>query len=118
MYKRQVWDWEYSGADRPVGLDAYHWYYQQARIVEGAGVVAALDAACLHGAHHLDSLGVGRETDPVIAAAHVLELAARSVNASRLGAPGAERLLDDLPALCEALVARSRRCLLYTSRCV
>ena len=104
-----VWDWEYSGADRPVGLDAYHWYYQQARIVEGAGLVAALDAACLHGARHLDSLGVGRETDPVIAAAHVLELAARSVNASRLGAPGAERLLDDLPALCEALVARSRR---------
>lgn len=104
-----VWDWEYSGADRPVGLDAYHWYYQQARIVERSGVVAALDEARMRGARHLDALGVKSETEPVIAAAHVLELAARAVNAARMGAPGAERGLGDLSALCAVLGARADR---------
>ena len=104
-----VWDWEFSGADRPVGLDAYHWYYQQARIVKRAGVVAALDASRRLGARHLDALGVAADTEPVIAAAHALELVARVLNSVRLGAPQAERTLDDLPALCAVLAARAER---------
>lgn len=104
-----VWDWEYSGAARPVGLDAYHWHYQQARIVRGDGVVAALETSRRRGSRHLDALGIDGDSEPVIAAAHVLELAARSVNAARLGAPGATRTLGDLPALCAVLVARSER---------
>lgn len=102
-----VWDWEYSGADRPVGLDAYHWYYQQSRIVDGVDVATALAISRQRVAQHLDSMGVAADTEHVLACAHVLELAARPLNAARLRAPGWERAVSDLPVLCDALVARS-----------
>lgn len=99
-----VWDWEYSGERRPVGLDAYHWHYQQSRIVDSAGVVEALRRSRILGAKSLDSMGVGADTKQVLASAHVLELAARSIEAAMLGAPGFESSLADLDSLCDELM--------------
>ena len=103
-----VWDWEYSGERRPVGLDTYHWHYQQSHIVDGATVPEALTRSRILGAQSLDSSGQRADTEQVLACAHVLELAARSLEAAVLGAPGHEAALDDLAPLCDELVARAR----------
>ena len=99
-----VWDWEYSGADRPVGLDAYHWHYQQLHVTGSVDVARALQRSRILGAQSLDSLGVGADTGQGVACAHVLELAARLIDAARAGAPGHLEALGDLPVLCDELV--------------
>jgi hypothetical protein len=40
-----AWDWEYSEADAPVGLDEVHGAYQQARVVEGQPIAGSLAVA-------------------------------------------------------------------------
>jgi hypothetical protein len=40
-----AWDWEYSEHGAPVGLDEVHGAYQQAHVVDGRGIAAALEAA-------------------------------------------------------------------------
>ncbi|MEZ5382690.1 MAG: hypothetical protein R2754_12980 [Microthrixaceae bacterium] len=102
-----VWDWEYSGPRRPMWLDAVHWHYQRARIVEGADLPEALAASRIRSAQLLDSLGVGADGNRVLATAHALELTLRSLDAVASAAPGVQQAAAELSTLMDWAVSRA-----------
>jgi hypothetical protein len=120
-----AWDWEYSEAGAPVGLDEVHGAYQQARVVEGQPIVHALGVA-RRAAHRLvdagtspgspaalrDQAGTARAPSPFPSAAwladlHVAMLLTRDLELERLaGVVPAHR--SELEAAAEVALGASR----------
>lgn len=74
-----AWDWEYSGADVPVGFDLLHWHYQQA-LSSGdlPRAVKAVDDAT----DGLASQGVARSAHRLVASLYLLEIFVRAAKNS------------------------------------
>ena len=72
-----VWDWEWSLASAPVGLDALQWLFQVALNLRHAEPAVAVDLALAAAGPVLPRLGVQAETARPLLALHLIEVILR-----------------------------------------
>ncbi|MCC6224807.1 MAG: hypothetical protein IT195_00195 [Microthrixaceae bacterium] len=80
-----VWDWEYSAAGVPVGLDILHFHFQYAYVEKGTDARGSFAYATRSAATDLARIGLGRSEREAAALCHRLELLRREVWAASLG---------------------------------
>jgi hypothetical protein len=81
-----AWDWEFAASDVPLGLDAVHFAFQRAFVMERRGLVASFDRARVAAVPVLESLGVLGAAAELTLAIHRAELALRFLEARAEGA--------------------------------
>jgi hypothetical protein len=99
----QVWDWEHTRGDVPLGLDLLHWFFQVAFVLERADVGAAIGSCGQRAAAGLRELGVDARADVAMAALYLTEIVLRFAEALRAGAGRNPRFF---PAALDVLEAR------------
>ena len=72
-----MWDWEWSLASAPVGLDALQWLFQVALNLRHAEPAVAVDLALAAAGPVLPRLGVQAETARPLLALHLIEVILR-----------------------------------------
>ncbi|MEP6758534.1 MAG: hypothetical protein ABJB55_05010 [Actinomycetota bacterium] len=88
-----AWDWEYSRADVPVGLDLPHFIFQMRFIGQRAPVQVAFADARSQSAAALSSLGYDAADRTVLHAAHAAEVSLRYLEAEAAGVAANARFL-------------------------
>jgi hypothetical protein len=68
-----VWDWEWSLASAPVGLDALQWLFQVALNLRRAEPAVAVDQALAAASQALPRIGVRAEAARPLLALHLIE---------------------------------------------
>jgi len=102
-----AWDWEYSRADVPIGLDLPHFTFQQRFIADRSPVQIAFADARAASAAGLATLGYDAAARSVLLAVHVAEVSLRYLEAEVAGVAANPRFLaggaEALRAATEAL---------------
>lgn len=80
-----VWDWEYSAAGVPVGLDILHFHFQHAYVEKGTDARGSFAHATRSAEADLARIGLGCSEREAVAVCHRLELLRREVWAASLG---------------------------------
>jgi len=103
-----AWDWEHSGVQAPVGIDAVHWIYSVAFILEREELPEAVERA-RSAAVALPAIGVPSEAADPLIALHVMAMGARAERAALAGAGRSARFDAPFPGVLSAVASRLRR---------
>ena len=90
-----AWDWEFSRADVPLGLDIPHFHLQARFIGRRRGFAESVDRAHIAAAPALSELGWDRTGRRIVRGVHVAEIALRYLEAEANGARANPRFVAE-----------------------